>query len=131
MLDIVNTTKFFHLIGYGETTEEENFTKVFLLLEGLDKRSLATLMIIHDVKWELVKTLCELSEIEFRLLEVLIDLERFNQSYMCMYEECEQAVDRFLTMCDTELAQRCLHTMRELAIPRIAPLQETSTSPSK
>lgn len=131
MLEIVKTTKFFHLIGYEKVTEEENFTKVFLLLDGLNKRSLATLMITYNVKWELVKAFCELNEDEFRLLGALLDLERFSRSYMCMYEGCEQAVDKFLTMCNTELAQRHLSSMRDLTMPRIATLIETSTTLSK
>lgn len=131
MLGIAEATKFFHIIGYENVTEEENFTKVFLLLESLDQRSLATLMTTYNVKWEIVKAFCELNEDEFRLFEVLLNLEQFTQSYMCMYEGCEQAVDKFLTMCNTSIAKRHLSFMRELAIPRIAPIIETSTPLSK
>lgn len=131
MFDIIHATKFFNLIGQRKTPEEDNFTKVFLLLDSLNRRSLTTLMIAFDVPWELVRAFCDLGEDEYQLLERLLNLEHFNQSYMCMYEGCEKAVEKFLTMCDTDLAHRYLQTLRELSIQRVAPLQETSNLLSK
>ncbi|MBD3156958.1 hypothetical protein GF369_03965 [Candidatus Peregrinibacteria bacterium] len=128
MLDIIHTTNFFHLIGERKIPEEENFTKIFLLLDGLNRRSLTTLMITSDVPWETVRAFCDLSENEYQLLERLLRLEHFNQSYMCIYEGCEKAVGKFLTMFKTDLAHKCLKTMREFSIQRTAPLTETSNS---
>lgn len=128
MLEMKSAVQFFVLIGEENLTTREEFTHVFMMLEGMSFDSVITYMICNGIKWETLRAFQLLGRNNFKFLKALLHLDQFNQGYTCAWPECINPTREFLRYCNTKLAIRCLNKLDEFDVKHLSrtlDLQET------